>query len=176
MTGIMRGAAVVQNCYVVADLDKACARMHEMFGIGPFVGGAESVLADHVYRGAPSSPIRFRGVFAQSGELNIELVEVLSDGPSAFRDMFAPGAEGFHHTAVFCDSYQQTRDAWRAAGFEVASEFTSQVAGRVCYVDTRVPLGHMLELYPPSAELREVYAQVKEMSRRWDGKQLIVPR
>ncbi|MGW4340556.1 VOC family protein [Rhodococcus koreensis] len=173
---IMADAAIVQNCYVVTDLEKACARMHAMFGIGPFVGGAETVLTEHRYRSKPAPPIRFRGVFAQSGDLNIELVEVLSTGPSAFHDMFERGQQGFHHTAVFCEDYELQRDAWVAAGFEVASEFTSHVAGRVCYIDTRNPLGHMVELYPPSADLRALYAQVRQMSARWDGRDLIVPR
>jgi hypothetical protein len=36
--------------------------------------------------------VRLRGVFVQPGDLNVEKVQILSDGPSAFRAMFAPGA------------------------------------------------------------------------------------
>ncbi|MFM6852604.1 MAG: hypothetical protein ACKOUM_00805, partial [Sphingopyxis sp.] len=92
----------VQNCYVVADLDAACEQFYQQYNIGPFVGGTEFSLDNHVYRGQPAPPIALRGAFAQSGELNIELIEILPDTPSAFRDMLAAGQGGFHHAAMFC--------------------------------------------------------------------------
>ncbi len=55
--------AFVQNCYVVPDLEAACQRFHQLYNIGPFVGGMEAVLEHHVYRGKPAEPIRLRGVF-----------------------------------------------------------------------------------------------------------------
>src|SRR5262249_9784551 len=117
-------SAVVQNAYVVRDLEKACAHFHQLLGVGPFVAGSQFELASHVYRGQPADPVSVRGVFVQSGPLNIELVQVLSAAPSAFHDMFASGEQGFHHTAEFCDDYGQRKDAWVAAGYPVASEFT----------------------------------------------------
>lgn len=169
--------AVVQNCYVVRDLEEACARMHRLYGIGPFVGGSpgEAVLANHVYRGTPAPPIRLRGVFVQSGELNIELVQILSDGPSAFHDMFADGAEGFHHTAIFCAEYDRTRDDWVAAGNPVASEFETGFGARICYVDARATHGHMVELYPDHPVIRGMYREAREAARQWDGRALFVP-
>ncbi|MDX1581773.1 MAG: VOC family protein, partial [Alphaproteobacteria bacterium] len=100
MKPLINNAAIVQNCYVVRDLEQACARLHGMYGIGPFLGGAESALTSHHYRGREEEPIRIRGVFVQSGDLNIELVQLLSQGPSAFHDMFPDGGEGFHHVAL----------------------------------------------------------------------------
>ena len=67
------------------------------------------MLADHVYRGQPADPIRIRGVFVQSGELNIELIELISDAPSAFHDMFGGATrEGLHHSALFAADYDGT--------------------------------------------------------------------
>jgi hypothetical protein len=166
---------VVQNCYVVRDLEAACARFHDLYGIGPFVGGAEAELFDHVHRGRPAPPIRLRGVFVQSGPLNIELVEILSDGPSAFHDMFARGEEGFHHAAIFCDDYEATRDAWVAAGYPVASEFSVSFGARICYIDARRDLGHMIELYPEHPIIRDMYRQAREAPQGWDGTNLLVP-
>lgn len=173
---IMNNAAIVQNCYVVNDLEDACLRMHELYGIGPFLGGSPALLTEHSYRGEPADPIEFRAVFAQSGDLNIELVQVLSNGPDAFHDMFPGGGEGLHHVAVFADDYTAERDAWVDAGYEIASEFTSSLAGRICYIDARKVLGHMVELYPPSEPLRAVYRKVRNAAADWDGKELIISR
>jgi hypothetical protein len=166
---------IVQNCYVVRDLDEACARFRDRYGIGPFVGGAEAELDNHVYRGRPAPPIRLRGVFVQSGPLNIELVQILSDGPCAFTDMYRNGAEGFHHVAMFCPDYEATRDAWVAAGYAIASEFTVNWGAKICYVDARADMGHMIELYPEDPIIRAMYRQAAEAPKSWGGRDLIIP-
>ena len=166
---------IVQNCYVVRDLDEACARLHRLYGMGPFVGGSEGVLDNHVYRGTPAPPIRIRGVFVQSGELNVELVQLLSDTPSAFHDMFGNGGEGFHHNALFCPDYEATRDAWVAEGHAIASEFTTAFGAKICYIDARATHGHMIELYPENEIIRGMYRTARLAVERWDGRDLIVP-
>ncbi len=168
-------ARIVQNCYVVADLEEGCARFNRLFGIGPFVGGNSFELGDHVYRGRPAPPVAMRGVFVQSGDLNIEIVEVNSRTPSAFADMFGAGEEGLHHVAMFCDDYAASRDRFVAAGMPVASEFVLGFGPQICYIDARQPLGHMIELYPENAIIRGMYAQARDAAARWDGRQLIVP-
>ncbi|MBH1998763.1 MAG: VOC family protein [Sphingomonadaceae bacterium] len=166
---------IVQNAYVVRDLEQGCARLHALFGIGPFVGGVEVVLNDHRYRGAPAAPIRLRGVFVQSGDLNIELMEILSASPSAFHDMFEKGEEGLHHVAMFSDDYDAEKARWIAAGHDVVSEFTTDFGADICYIDARDTLGHFIELYPEHPIIRAMYAQTIEEARDWDGRQLIVP-
>jgi hypothetical protein len=89
--------------------------------------------------------------------------------------MFAAGAEGFHHVAMFCDDYVARRDAFAAEGFEVASEFTVSFGAQICYVDARATLGHMIELYPESDIIRGMYQQTRDAARDWDGKELIIP-
>lgn len=175
MTARLRPQAIVQNCYVVRDLDEACARFHARFGIGPFLGGDPVDLGPHRYRGREEQPIRIRGVFAQSGPLNIELVQPLSTAPSAFHDMFPDGGEGLHHVAMFCDDYAGERDAWVAAGYAVSSECDLSLGGTICYIDTSRELGHMLELYPENATIRAMYRQAVEAAESWDGRQLIIP-
>ncbi len=166
---------IVQNCYVVRDLEAACERMHRLYGIGPFVGGVEAELGDHAYRGEPTEPIRLRGVFVQSGDLNIELVQLLSTTPSAFHDMFSNGAEGFHHVATFCEDYERDRDEFVAQGYRVASEFTTAFGAKICYIDARSTLGHMIELYPENTVIRGMYAQARREAETWNGAPLIVP-
>lgn len=166
---------IVQNCYVVCDLDRACAEMHALMGVGPFVGGVEVELANHVYHGKPAAPIRLRGVFVQSGDLNIELVQLLSAEPSAFRDMYPGDGEGMHHVAMFSDDYEGEKHRWIEAGHPVTSEFTTPFGAKICYIDTRSRFGHFVELYPEHPVIRAMYAQTVEEARAWDRRRLIVP-
>ena len=165
----------VQACYVVNNLEAAVHDMHRRFGIGPFVGGGIGQLENHVYRGEPASPIRIRGVFVQSGGLNIELVQILSDGPCAFTEMYPRGHQGLHHTAIFCPDYAATRDRFVADGSAVVSEFTVSFDATICYVDTRSSLGHMIELYPENTTIRAMYAQARDIVAGWDRRQMIFP-
>ncbi len=167
---------VVQNAYVVRNLEEACRRFSDLYGIGPFVGGGTGgTLDDHVYRGTPAAPVHLRVAFAQSGDMNIELMEILSDGPSAMHDMFAKGETGFHHVAVFSDDYEADRDRLVALGMPVASEFTIFGGLRVCYIDARSTLGHMIELYPEAEALRGLYRRAREAAADWDGQQTLIP-
>lgn len=166
---------IVQNAYVVRDLDRKCAQLHQLFGIGPFVGGVEVVLDNHHYRGQPAAPIRLRGVFVQSGDLNIELIEMLSAGPCAFHEMFGHGEEGLHHVAMFSDDYEGEKARWIASGHDIVSEFTTGFGAKICYIDARAVLGHFIELYPEHPVIRAMYAQTIAEAHDWDGTSLIVP-
>lgn len=165
----------VQICYVVPNLEQACADFHAMFGMGPFIGGGEVILDRHTYRGETADPIVLRGVFAQNGDMNVELVELVSAGPSAFRDMFPGRQYGVHHAAIFCDDYTQVRDGFSARDMVVASEFETVFGARICYIDARERIGHMLELYPENEIIRDMYARTRFEAERWDRAKLIIP-
>lgn len=165
----------VQMCYVVENLETACESFHAMFGMGPFIGGGEIILNRHTYRGHAADPIVLRGVFAQSGDMNVELVELVSTGPSAFRDMFPSKQHGVHHAAIFCDDYAETRAHFVSQGMAVASEFETAFGAKICYIDARESTGHMLELYPENDIIREMYARTRFEAAHWDRSKMIIP-
>jgi len=166
---VMPKARVIQNCYLVRDLEAACGLFHRLYGMGPFLGGSPSSLDNHVYRGKPAGGISMKGVFGHTGDLNVELVQMLSDEPSAFTEEPLRGDIQLHHVAVFCDDYARERDAFVAAGFPVASEFTVSFGAQICYVDTRAAFGHYIELYPENATIRGMYRQARDAWEQWDG-------
>jgi hypothetical protein len=101
---------------------------------------------DLVYRGKKSdSPLELDVAFAVSGNVNIELMTQLNDGPRALRDMFNKDKFGLHHTALFADDFEQECEKYQRAGFPTAMEISLSTATRVAFADTRKPLGHMTE-------------------------------
>lgn len=166
---------LVQMAFLVPDLEAGCAALNRAYGWGPFLGGSEGVLADHVYRGQPADPIRIRGVFVQSGEINVEVIEVVSDTPSAFHEMLrADGEPVLHHCATFAADYAGTRDHFVAQGFPVVSEF-GFAGHRICYVDTRRLLGYMTEIYPDLPVIRAMYAETVAAAAEHPGSPAITP-
>ena len=171
----MKAAAIVQNCYVVRDLEEGCARFRRLYGIGPFVGGQIMELTDHVYRGQPAPPIELRAAFAQAGDMNIELVELVSTAPNPFRDMFPEGTEGFHHVAMFCDDFVAACDHFVGIGHPLISEACLLPGIKVGFIDARKAIGHMIELYPENEIIRGVFRRIRDAAGQWDGKDLLIP-
>jgi hypothetical protein len=171
----IKAAPIVQNCYVVRDLKEGCARFQRLYGVGPFVGGANMQLTEHFYRGESAPPIELRAAFAQAGDINIELVEPVSTGPNPFRDMFPDGAEGFHHVAMFCDDFAATCNHFIELGCPLVSEACLLPGIKVGFIDAREQIGHMIELYPENPIIRAVFRQIRDAANTWDGRTLIIP-
>ena len=166
---------LVQTAYLVPNLEEGCAALNRAFGWGPFLGGTEGVLTGHTYRGQPADPIRIRGVFVQTGGLNVEVIEVVSQGPCAFNESLrADGQPVLHHCATFAADYEATRDHLVAQGYPVVSEF-GFAGRRICYVDTRSLIGFMTEVYPDLPIIRAMYAEAREAAAARPGDAAIIP-
>ncbi len=166
---------LVQTAFLVPNLEEGCAALNRAYGWGPFLGGTEGVLGDHTYHGQPADPIRIRGVFVQTGEINVEVIEVVSETPSAFHESLREdGQPVLHHCAAFAADYEGTRDHLVAQGYPVVSEF-GFAGRRICYVDTRPLLGFMTEVYPDLPIIRAMYAEAREASVARPGDPVIIP-
>jgi hypothetical protein len=161
------GRTVVQNAYVVEDLDAAMARWATVFGVGPFFANREIRIDDARYRGEPTE-LRFAGAIAQAGDVQIELIQQLDDSPSCYRDLYPAGREGFHHIAVFVDDLDADIARYEALGAPVAFSGVSR-GMRFAYVDTSPMLGIMVELLEDVPSVRKAFALVAEAGRTWDG-------
>jgi hypothetical protein len=167
---------VAQNAYVVPDIEAACRRLHELYGIGPFFRVGPYEMRDVHYRGAAATePVIVEAAFAVSGPVQIELVRQHGSAPSIFRDMYGDGDHGFHHIATWTQDFESEKQAFVDAGYEVAMEISGMGDYRVAFIDARKTVGHMIELYPDHPVLRAVYASVLERTRSWDGRKLVLP-
>ena len=159
--------ALLQNCWVVTDLEDAMERWLSM-GVGPFFR-RDSDYPDALYRGRPE-PLAFKAALAQAGPVQIELIQQTSKGPSAYRDMVPEGQTGFHHMCRIVHNVGEEIRRLRARGIEMASEFRSVGGAQVAYADTRNELGCMLELVPAEPVLINLFRDVAEAARYWDGR------
>jgi hypothetical protein len=159
---------IFQYAWVVNDIDEGCRRWHEMTGAGPFFVTRFHKAKDHIDHGQP-----FHGglsyAFGYAGETQVQLIQVHDDTPSIYRDMFAPGEEGFHHVAMLVpDPPWAEKARYEAAGYPSVSELWA--TAYVCYIDTRAAIGCYTELHGDTPEIREVFRGWKEAHDTWDGK------
>ena len=164
---------LIQNAYVVNDIDEAIERWHGLWGIGPFFVRRHIVMPHVMYRGKPAT-IDMSAVYVQAGPTQVELVQQHCASPSAFHDMFAPGQEGLHHVAVIPDNYDRLVAHYVARGYPVAAEVRTAGGRGAAFIDTRPMLGHMMEVYIPGEGIEALYRDVAAAAASWDRRQLKV--
>ena len=158
----------VQVAYHVPDPVAAAERCARDFGWGPFFLMEHIPLASSLYRGVPAE-FDHTSAYGQAGELMVELITQHNAGPSALRDLFAPHETGVHHVACFVEDLAATVQSYRDDGIEAALDAQTKTGVRFVMLDLSAALGHMLELYEPSDDMRRFYAHVRKCADGWDG-------
>lgn len=158
----------MQIAWVVPDLDAAIGHWVRQAGVGPFFYFDDVVYEDAVYRGEPWQPVKFHAAIAQAGDMQIELISQLEEGPSMFREVVPAGQSGLHHMSTWTDDFAADLEHYRRAGADVV--FSGLMKGApVCWLDTRATLGFLTELITANPLKQQVFAQFREAADSWDG-------
>lgn len=157
----------VQIAYHVPDPEAAAVRCAREFGWGPFYLMEHIPLESCLYRGHPAV-FDHTSAYGQAGEVMVELITQHDDSPSVLRDLYAAGQTGVHHVAYFVSNLQATLSDFRRRGYEVSLEASTRSL-QFAMVDACRSVGHMLELYEPTDDLRRFYDFIRRKSQSWDG-------
>jgi len=158
---------VVQAAYVVDDIDEAMRQWQSVGGAGPFFVFRKIEL-EVTYRGAPANATLSIGL-AQIGGVHVELIQQHSDGDSVYRDVYPEGSGGgFHHVAIVVPDVDKAVEYYTGRGFDVGMALNFGETP-VAYIDTRAALGGMTEVLRGAPPIIELYAQVAEAAKDWDG-------
>lgn len=157
---------VQQYAYVVNDVEEAARNWVDTIGAGPFFVSPHHKSENVTYRGAPCDA-DLSYAFGQAGPAHIQLIQQHCDTPSAYREMFKPGEQGFHHFAIIVPDFDGEKARFEAKGCESVMELVS--AARVAYMDTRPLLGCFVELYEDNAPIHQTFQSWKDIHESWDG-------
>lgn len=166
--------SIRQVGHVVRDVDSAMAYWTGTLGIGPFYVIREARMSNFYYRGQRSEDLIITMAFAQTGDVQIELIQQHNDVPSAYREFLSAGREGVQHLSPWFDSpaaYDRARAALIAQGMALVHE-TRHDDGtpRFVYFETGTPQAPLIELSEamlPAARI--VPDTVAAAARGWDG-------
>ncbi len=170
---------VSQVAYSTQDIEATALDMVAKDGVGPFFF-AEFPLYDLTYQGKAAHYDRIQVAFGYKGDLQIELLQVPAGGHSIYAEGIAGRRELFHHSYVKSDEDYDAIVARHEQAGEMATYKGVSLAGedriRFCYVDARERLGHFVEILEtkkmvgPAARIFDVYEQMKQAAKGWDGK------
>lgn len=164
---------VRQNGYVVNDIEAAMKHWTEVLGVGPFFYFEEVPVRNFRYRGEPSDP-KLSIALANSGDLQIELIQQRNDAPSLYRDFLGAGHEGLQHLAYWTETFDADFDHLRELGFQVGhSGEIGGPDGRFVYFATEDHPGTVIELSEVSGPKGVFFRHIAEAARSWDGSEAI---
>ena len=84
--------------YVVPDIEAAMDYWSRVLGVGPFFYAERVPVVNFTYRGAPSSPVTSVAL-ANSGAVQVELIQQRNDAPTMYRDFVQAKGSGLQHVA-----------------------------------------------------------------------------
>ncbi|MFJ8108338.1 VOC family protein [Streptomyces sp. NPDC096132] len=157
---------ITQIGYVVRDIEASMAHWIA-HGVGPWFHLERCELDFFRYRGV-DSPLEMSAAVANSGGIQIELIQQRNDAPSLYRDFLAAGHEGAQHIAYWAKDYQELYDRALSLGYTVAQE-GSLGGGRFAYLDTEKVPGTVIEISDIGGTKGELFAAVRDMAADWDG-------
>ena len=130
---------------VVEDLDRA-RQFYESAGVGPFLEGPSRAARNRKVHGRPAPDVVVRGLIAQMGPVELELLQPVA-GDSIQREALDAVGEHALHLCAYTDDLRRDVAEMAARGFPVISEGEFDDGGSFAYFDTREVGGLILELY-----------------------------
>jgi len=160
---------VAQNGYVVKDIRSEMDHWVGL-GVGPwfYMGRVEMDWFRH--RGEDSEPPEVSIALANSGDLQIELIQQRNDAPSMYREFIDAGHEGLQHMSYWSEDYQSLYDKVLGLGFEIGHEgCIGGEQGRFAYLDTQTTPGTVIEISDVSGAKGMFFEHVRSEAENWDG-------
>lgn len=158
---LMNKYGIKQIGYYVENLEKSAQKFANIFGAGPFVDLGISAPPSIIYRGK-NSDMRCRCALGQLNDMQIELIEVQTEGPDVYKEM---GRYGLHHLCIWSDDADKAIAELESSGMEIAMEMVSGQGLHVVYFDTRELLGSYLEVHEP---IEQLWQSVKALAEGSD--------
>lgn len=159
---------IAQIGYVVRDIDAAMDNWVKN-GVGPWFY-VDRVQTDYFrYRGVDSD-MQMSVALANSGDVQLELIQPRNDAPSMYKDFLDSGREGMQHIAYWSTDFQALYNDAIAAGYVIGQEGSiGGEQGRFAYLDTEHEQGTVIEISDVSGPKGQFFSYIRDVAAGWDG-------
>lgn len=165
--------AIRQNGYVVRDIHHEIDHWVNVMGVGPWYY-IDRVQTDYFRHRGETSGAEMSIALANSGGLQIELIQQRNDAPSMCKEFLDAGHEGLQHVAYWTRDYQALYDRALSLGYIVGQE--GQIGGpqgRFAYFDTKGHAGTVIEISDISGSKGQFFDHIRRAASDWDGTRAI---
>jgi glyoxalase/bleomycin resistance protein/dioxygenase superfamily protein len=152
--------------YVVTDLDTALAGWLEL-GIGPWFV-IRGLRQRALYRGVPCE-ITLSLALANSGDMQIEVIQQQDPTSSIFTEFLAAGRQGFHQLAYWTEDFAATMQAVDVAGWPVVWSGGEDIGTRFAYVESSGCPATIIEIMELTETTEGMGKFIRDAADGWDG-------
>ena len=157
-----------QMGYVVKDIDSAMRHWIDVCQIGPWFYVDKLVINNFKYKGQPSDP-HLSIALANSGDVQLELIQQRDKNPTLYQDFLNAGNEGLQHFSSWPENYDEIYQNALATGYTVGQEADSP-RGRFVYFEQEGHPGTVIEMAHMTDSRRRIFDGVREAAVDWDGR------
>jgi len=156
--------------FVVHDIERAMAHWSRVLGVGPWFYKEAVGTTEFRYYGKPSALPELSIALANSGDLQIELIQQRNDAPSLYLDSLQRSGEGAQHIAYWTeDRFDELAAQLAASGYVEGHGGQMGQRGRFAYyVHPELPSG-MIELSELTGGKGDYFRRIEAASQGWDG-------
>jgi hypothetical protein len=152
---------------VVRDIEAAMRHWVEVCGVGPWFYAEQLPLTKFRYKGQVYD-IKMSVALANSGDVQLELIQQRCESPSLYRDFLAARHEGMQHWSSWPEDYQQKR-AWALAnGWQIGQEGDTPRGPFIYFLNEGYP-GTVVEMAEATPTRMRIFDAVREAALGWDG-------
>ena len=159
--------------YVVHDIEASMRHWVDNCDIGPWYYAEIMPVTAFSYRGRPYD-LKMSIALANSGTMQIELIQQRNDVPSMYRDFLAGGREGLQHWSSWPEDYEEKVRQALAAGWKIGQEGDS-ARGKFVYFENGGVPGTVVEMSHLTPTRRKIFDGVRAAAVDWDGKDPVRP-
>ena len=160
---------IMQNGYVVRDLERAARHWTQVVGVGPFYLLEHIDFGEVLFRGKPTQ-IDLSVAVAYWGDMQVELICQHDDSPSIYTEFARAKGEGLQHVGVMTDSIPDHLQRLKAAGVEPVQWGATANGIRFAYLGTDEHPGGMIELIERGPVIEGFFKMVRAAAQGWDGR------
>jgi catechol 2,3-dioxygenase-like lactoylglutathione lyase family enzyme len=158
-----------QMGFVVRDIEAAMRHWVDVCGVGPWFYTDRLPVTSFSYRGARHDGIHLSIALANSGDVQLELIQQRCATPSMGRDFLAAGREGLQHWSSWPEDYDARYERALANGYSVGQEGDSP-RGRFVYFAQEGHPGTVIEMAHLTPTRRRIFDQIRLAAQGWDGR------
>ncbi|MFJ9453372.1 MULTISPECIES: VOC family protein [unclassified Herbaspirillum] len=159
---------IKQLGYVVDDIQAAMKYWSEVLGVGPWYYMERVPLKNYRYKGELQD-IHSSVALANSGNVQVELIQQRNDAPSMYQDFLKAGRTGLQHLAYWTEDFDNDLARLLEKGWKVGMSGEVGERGRFVYFETEFHPGTVIELSEIAGPKGTVFRIIRESAENWDG-------
>lgn len=157
-----------QSGIIVPSLDKALDYWTGVLRIGPFFRMNHVELDYFRYRGQQSD-VDLSIALANSGDMQIELIEQHNDVPSPYFDFLSQHGPGLQHYSVWSENYDSDMQRFADEGVKILAEGQISGGSRFAYFEGGDDAQPVMEIADLTSTTAELFKMIRDAAEGWDG-------